>query len=81
MIYSETNIPSYFLKIIKDFNKNNSQQQIKTINKTLNLTKNKKNLSILNKIIENQVQKAKEWCNKYNQNINYGSNFLKLKKY
>ena len=77
----ETNIPPYFLKKIKEFNKNNSQQQIKTINKTLNLTKNKKNLSILNKIIENQVLKAKEWCDKYKQNINYGSNFLKNKKY
>lgn len=77
----EINIPSYFLKIIKEFNKNNSQQQIRTINKTLNLTKNKKNLSILNKIIENQVLKAKDWCDKYKQNINYGSNFFKNKRY
>lgn len=77
----DTNIPSYFLKDIKLFNKNNSMEQIKTINKTIRLTNNKSNLSVLNKIIENQVLKAKEWCNKYNQNINYGSNFLKTKKY
>ena len=76
----EGTIPSYFLKNIKEFNKNNSQQQVKTINKTLDLTRNKKNLSILNKLIENQVLKAKEWCNKYKQCINFSSNFIKQYK-
>ena len=69
-------IPNSFLSQIKDFNKDNTKFQIKTIEYTLNLIEQKKNLSMLNSIIEKQVCKAKEWCEKYKMNINYRSNFV-----
>ncbi len=77
----ECEIPFSFIKQIKNFNKDNSNEQIKTINKAIQLNRGKNNLSALSKIIDKQVQKATEWCNKYNQPINNKSNFIRNKNY
>jgi 23S rRNA U2552 (ribose-2'-O)-methylase RlmE/FtsJ len=69
-------IPPSFLNQIKSFNKINTKFQVNTIEYTLNLIEKKKNLSFLNNIIENQVKKAKEWCEKYKVKINYRSTFV-----
>ena len=69
-------VPDSFLKQIINFNKINTKYQTGTIEYTLNLIEKKKNLSFLNQIIENQVKKAKEWCQKYQVKINYRSTFV-----
>jgi hypothetical protein len=69
-------IPVSFTAQIKDFNKENTKYQISTIEYTLNLIESKKNLSLLTSIIRKQVQKAKEWCQKYEIHINLHSNFV-----
>lgn len=69
-------VPESFLNQIKIFNSINTKYQIETIEYTLNLIEKNKNLSFLNQIIENQVNKAKEWCKKYNVKINYRSSFV-----
>jgi len=70
------NIPNSFIEQIKMFNNENTKCQINTIKYTLELIDKKKNLSLLNEIIKKQVLKAKEWCQNYNVNINYKSNFI-----
>ena len=77
----ECEIPFSFIKQIKNFNKENSNEQIKTINRAIQLNRGKNNLSVLSKIIDKQVQKATEWCHKYNQPINNKSNFLRNRNY
>tara|TARA_B110000114_G_C15052547_1_gene381878 strand:+ start:342 stop:1535 length:1194 start_codon:yes stop_codon:yes gene_type:complete len=72
----DTPIPSSFIKQIKNFNLVNSKIQIQTINYTIDLLNNKKNLSEINKIVEKQVEKATEWCKKYGEEINEKSNFI-----
>ena len=69
-------VPESFLNQIKNFNSINTKYQVGTIKYTLKLIEQKKNLSFLNKIIENQVIKAKEWCQKYEVKINYRSSFV-----
>lgn len=69
-------VPKSFINQITDFNRENTKYQIQTIEYTLNLIEKKKNLSFLNSIIENQVKKAKEWCQKYSISINLHSNFV-----
>ena len=70
------NLPDSFIDQIREYNKENTKFQIKTIEYTLNLIQQKKNLSFLNNIIGEQVKKAKEWCEKYHVKINYRSNFV-----
>ena len=74
-IFSDT-IPSCFLRKIKEFNKKNSEAQIHNIKKTIELIDKKKSISFLNNIIQSQIKKAIEWCNKYNESINYKSELL-----
>jgi 23S rRNA U2552 (ribose-2'-O)-methylase RlmE/FtsJ len=72
----DTQIPSSFIKQIKDFNIENSKLQIKTIKYTIELLNKKKGLSEINKIVEKQVKKASEWCKKYGEPLNEKSNFI-----
>lgn len=72
----DTQIPSYFIKQINNFNQQNSKLQIKTISYTIELVNKKKGLSEINKIVERQVKKATEWCNKYGEELNEKSNFI-----
>lgn len=74
-IFGDT-IPNSFLKKIKEYNKKNSEAQIQNIKNTIELINKKKTLSFLNNIIKKQIMKAQEWCNKYNEVINYESNLL-----
>ena len=48
-----------------------------SINNAIKFIKNKVSLTVLDNIITNQVNKAIEWCNKYNEKINLNSTFIK----
>ena len=72
----DTQIPSYFIKQINNFNQRNSKLQIKTISYTIELVNKKKGLSEINKIVEKQVKKATDWCKKYGEELNEKSNFI-----
>lgn len=72
----DTQIPSYFIKQINNFNQKNSKLQIKTISYTIELVNKKKGLSEINKIVEKQVKKATDWCKKYGEELNEKSNFI-----
>lgn len=63
------NIPLPFIEKIKDINKEIIDTQVKSINTAIDIIKNKK--MYLDKAwcdmnIDIQIQKAKEWCKKYN---------------
>jgi len=69
-------LPEYFVNSMMKYNKINSKHQISIINNTIEIIKNKKKLSFLNKIIDNQIKQAKEWCKKYEEDINLKSSFI-----
>ena len=50
---------SYFIKQINEYNKQNSKQQIITINNTIKIINDFYKISFLNKIIERQIEAAK----------------------
>lgn len=52
------------------------QEQKQSIEKTINLIRNKPNLTELNGIIAEQVSHAKNWCRKYEIPVNTSSTFL-----
>lgn len=72
----DDDIPDYFIKQINDYNKQNSKQQIITINNTIKIINETNKLSFLNEIIETQIKAAKTWCEKYKEKINTKSNFI-----
>ena len=72
----EFKLPSYYIKQIRSYNNSNYNLQIETINNTLSLMSKNKSLSILNSIIEKQVEKAKKWCEDYEEKVNLRSNFV-----
>ena len=55
------------------------QEQKQSIEKTINLIRNKPNLTELNGIIAEQVSHAKNWCRKYEIPVNTSSTFLEKK--
>ena len=71
------NMPDYFLNQIEKYNIENAEDQILSINNAIRFIKNKVSLSVLHTIITNQVDKAMEWCEKYNEKINLNSTFIK----
>ena len=74
-IFGDT-IPTSFLKVIKKYNKINSEIQIDNIKKTLTLINKSKSLSFLNDIIQKQIVLAKNWCNVNKIEINNRSVFI-----
>ena len=72
----DVELPEYFLRSINEYNKQNSKQQMDTINNTIKIIEEKNKLSFLNKIIERQICEAKNWCEKYKEKINTKSNFV-----
>ena len=69
-------LPEYFLRSINEYNKQNTKQQMDTINNTIKIIDEKNQLSFLNKIIEKQICEAKNWCEKYKEKVNTKSNFI-----
>ncbi len=69
-------IDKELLKDIVDFNTTTFNLQKNNISKTLNIINESQNLKKLNNIIKYQTQKAIDWCNRYNINVNYNSVFI-----
>ena len=65
-------VPKSFIDDINDYNKMFIKNQIKNINEVIHIIKN--NNHIKNKATEKQKKIAKEWCQKYNLEIN--DNFI-----
>ena len=70
-------IPEYFIVQIEKYNIDNSDDQIISINNAIKFIENKVSLTVLDNVISNQVNKAMEWCDKYNEKININSSFIK----
>lgn len=63
----EIQLPNNFIYEFDNYNKDFVDNQIKSIDKTLEIIKNN-NKDNLDKIIKEQIEKAKEWCKVYNFN-------------
>ena len=62
------NIPisNIFIKKIEDYNAIFGQKQIQNIHFTLSLIENKPKYDKLETLIQNNIEKCMEWCNRYN---------------
>ena len=75
----KNDIPDKIDKKIDELNTIHYKEQKQSIEKTINLIKNKPNLTELNLIIGNQVEHACNWCKKYDIPINNSSTFIEKK--
>lgn len=73
------NVPTKFIEKISFYNNILINNQIKHINCTIKLIENKQNKEMYNEIVNNQINKAKEWCEKYEIEINTLSCYLNTK--
>ena len=64
-------LPSNFIQSIFVFNKNYVQSQIDNINLTLSMIITPPSKAVYQKITNQQISKALEWCEKYKEPINY----------
>ena len=74
-------VPLWYKKVISMYNYYNSKKQVENILQTLFLINNKISESDKTNIIIKQTVYSLLWCEKYKQNINFKSNFLKYIKY
>jgi 23S rRNA U2552 (ribose-2'-O)-methylase RlmE/FtsJ len=75
--FTNINISDNYYKIITQYNTYYIYSQLQNIIKTLSYIKNNINDEDKHLIIKNQIKKSIEWCNKYNTDINYKSNYIK----
>ena len=61
---------------IELFNKEFITKQILSIKKTLNLINNKPDIKSYNNLLKSLINNAKDWCNKYDIEINNNSKYL-----
>ena len=59
-------ISNYFINKLEEYNSIFGQQQIETINNTLNLINNSNNSEKIDQLIKNNIQRSTSWCAKYN---------------
>ncbi len=59
-------ISNYFINKLEEYNAIFGQQQIETINNTLNLINNSNNSEKIDQLIKNNIQRSTSWCTKYN---------------
>ena len=69
-------IPEGFLKQMEKLNTNHFIDQKRSIKETIDIIKNKPNLTDLNRILKNQVKLAINWCKQYEVDVNINSTFL-----
>jgi 23S rRNA U2552 (ribose-2'-O)-methylase RlmE/FtsJ len=70
-------IPCEFISVMYDYNNESIQTQISYINNTLHMISNKPEIDIFKAIVDIQVSKSIDWCNKYNIVINTNSRYIK----
>ena len=76
-ILSFIQVPNKFVEKIKFYNELLINNQINHINYTIDLIEMKQSNKNYQDIIDKQIQKAKEWCNTYDIDINSNSYYLK----
>ena len=59
-------ISYYFLNKLEEHNAIFGQQQIETINNTINLIENTNKNDKIDQLVKNNIQKSMNWCMKYN---------------
>ena len=59
-------ISYYFLNKLEEHNAIFGQQQIETINNTINLIENTNKNDKIDQLLKNNIQKSMNWCIKYN---------------
>ena len=71
-IHRFLNVPvsSYFITKLEEFNAIFGQQQIENIHYTITLICGKNNQEKIDALVRNNVQKAVQWCVKYNMPYN-----------
>jgi cap1 methyltransferase len=75
-IYNIDDVPRQFYDAMYNLNTEYISRQISYINKTMGYINVKIENNIYNAIINNQVNKAIWWCNKYNIDINQTSKYI-----
>jgi 23S rRNA U2552 (ribose-2'-O)-methylase RlmE/FtsJ len=73
-------LPEVFLNNIIAINTNHFNLQKDSIHKTLDIIRNKPNLTTLNKLLNQQVLCAVKWCHTYEIQVNYLSTFIDKKQ-
>jgi len=73
-------LPELFLNKIIAINTIHFNLQKESIHKTLDIIRNKPNLTTLNKLLNEQVTCAVKWCHTYEIQVNYISTFIDNKK-
>lgn len=68
--------PVNFTNEIYNYNETITNLQKENIKRTLEIINNYENIELTSSIIKNQMEKALEWCNYYNIEINKKSSFL-----
>jgi 23S rRNA U2552 (ribose-2'-O)-methylase RlmE/FtsJ len=75
------NPPQQFFQRVQSYNEQGFKQQTIYIDKTIELIKNKPSWTELEIIINNQTEKAIEWCEQYHLSINLESYFYQKYKF
>ena len=69
-------VPEYFKKDIEKFNESFIKKQITSIKNTLHLINNKPDIKEYNNLLNSLINNAKDWCTKYDIEINKNSKYL-----
>jgi 23S rRNA U2552 (ribose-2'-O)-methylase RlmE/FtsJ len=77
MRFKNMRIDNSFIRKINEYNQKYIDNQMYYLNKTIEIAQNKPNKEKYYEIIENQVNNAIEWCNKYGVEINKNSIYYK----
>ena len=77
VMFSDIKVDNGFIQLLNDYNKKYIDNQIFFLQNTIELAQKKPSKEEYNKIIQNQVGKATNWCKKYNVEINKDSIYLK----
>ena len=77
MMFKNIKVPNHFIQTINEYNEKYINMQLYYLKNTIELAKNKIEKEQYYEIIQNQVNTAIGWCNKYNVEVNKESIYYK----
>jgi 23S rRNA U2552 (ribose-2'-O)-methylase RlmE/FtsJ len=77
VIFKNVKVSNNFIRILNEYNEKYIKNQMFYLNKTIELSKNKIDKEHYYEIIQEQVKNAKNWCTKYDVEINKESIYYK----
>jgi len=77
VIFKNVKVSNHFIKTLNEYNEKYIKNQMFYLNKTIELSKNKIDKEQYYEIIQEQVKNAKNWCTKYDVEINKESIYYK----